>query len=95
MPQDNMSKQEFMAAFDAGEANVRPKTKSSDWNALFEQAKVTFKDLPFTLSDFWVEVVKGAVTEQRTRTKLKELHAKGLVHRVMYRNAWNYMFLDE
>ena len=90
MPQI-LDRAEFAKLHAAGKS-IKPPAETANWDELFAISKVVFRDLPFTVSEFYIDVVKGQVSRQRTSTKIGELHAQGKLLRVYRKPAYYYMW---
>ena len=92
----SLSKREFLALIDEGKVGGRP-ARLADWPQIFSDCKEGQGQEPFSARQFWEIYVQGAVSRQRSRNKLEELHVQGRLLRVEHpvTGAYYYMWPEK
>jgi hypothetical protein len=78
---------------ESGAPTEKPLFQKADWEGIIQECKDGQGQEPFTSREFWETYVQGAVTLQRTRNKLDELHAQGKLLRIVNPRDGAYVFM--
>ena len=88
----DLSVDQFLSLMEEKGSDAKISTSKVDWEKALDVARLTFAGRTFTANDFYFFVVKGAVTPQRSRSKLNEFAAKGIINRVPHAGKYYYLF---
>lgn len=94
---NQMNKREFLALLESGAATTRTPSNRMDWDDVVRNCKDAQGQEPFNARQFWEIYVEGAVSLQRTRSKLEEFYVQGKLLRIIdpRSNAYYYMWTEK